>query len=125
MTYFACFGFHFSWMDVMLILGTVLGIACLFVGGIAFVISRVFSMPLWKVLAGEMGPFAVAAMVFWPMGYEFEGYAFLSLLGAASCLLLMAAGWLINRLRIAFGLKNRQKLCSLNLNDDPVVEYAE
>lgn len=125
MTCFACFNFNFTWADVLLILGITFGISSLLVGGVSFVISRVFALPLWKILGGEAIAFAIVAMVFGVMGNKFEGHAFLSLFGLATCLLLMGVRLLVNWLKETIGLNNRRELCSLNLVDEPVADSVQ
>jgi hypothetical protein len=97
MTIFACFGPMISIQGLMIILGIVMGIAFILVGGISFVISKVFRIPMKRILGAGGITLLVCGTISIPLGWE--GVAVLILSGAIACGCLLALGGLIKLIR--------------------------
>ncbi len=122
MTTFACFGSMISMQGLLIILGIALGIESILIGGIAFVISKVFGIRMRKILGAGAITLSVcgAVSVLW----RWEGAAALTLSSAVVCGLLFAVGELINLIREGRKAGEEEDLRFLTLDSSSTLESA-
>ncbi|MFN0110264.1 MAG: hypothetical protein ACKVZH_15520 [Blastocatellia bacterium] len=121
MSYFACV--FFSWPALLFIYGIMLAFVGLIVGGIAWIFSWISGVPSWKALCAEAVVLAFIALIFWPMGFDYESIFFVSMFGSGASLFLLVVNWLYRRAENSAESARMLKPYSFDLSDDsPVVE---
>jgi hypothetical protein len=118
---FACMNFGPSGTDILIILGVALTIGMIVTGSVALLISWMFDASMLKTLVLVAAVLSFVAGVAYSLGIHWEGTLALSLLGAASCVVLLVVNLLYSLVRGKAPWRGDQEFCSLELVDRPTL----